>query len=155
MNDFKLELFDCVSAFRKLPMSMRSKTHCVGIKLGEYEDNWRVVGITKEALITFAKHNYKMVPRMGIHRAHIIDRKASYAYMIENEMNSDSLWKYFLKTNDTILSTASENMSKKETISQVYPIPQDLGLFKSRQVSWKHSKAEIEFIKNLCETELY
>jgi hypothetical protein len=153
MNKFKLELFECISAFRRLPMNERTKTHCLGIKLGEYEDNWNVVGISKNALIRFKENNYKMVSRMGVHRAHIIDRKVSYSYMIENVLDVESLWEYYLKTNDTILTTSTENMSKNKTMSHVYPIPKDLGLFKTKLVSWTHSKSEIEYIRNLCEIE--
>jgi len=153
MNKFKFELFECVSAFRKLPMSSLTKIQCLGIKLGEYEDNWNVVGISKNALIKFKENNYRMVSRMGVHRAHIIDRKESYSYMMENALDVESLWEYYLKTNDTILTTSTENMSKKNTLSHVYPIPKNLGLFKPKRVSWTHSKSEIEYIKNLCEIE--
>ncbi len=149
--DFKNDLYECVTAFRKLPMSLLSKTHCLGVKLGEYEDNWQVVGVSKNALERFKAHDFRMVSRMGVHRAHKIDRKESYECMIEKDMDVDTLWNYYLSTNETILATATENMGGKGIDSTVYKVSPNLGLFKGKRVSWTHSKAEIEFLRNLFE----
>ena len=48
-----------------------------------YENHWRVIAITKEALNIFKVHRYKKVSHMGINRGHIHDRKDTLDQMIQ------------------------------------------------------------------------
>ena len=53
---------------------IKKKVRILGeLMASAYDDHWRVIGITKEALNVFKVHNYKKVSRMGINRGHIYD----------------------------------------------------------------------------------
>jgi hypothetical protein len=109
---------------------------------------WRVIGVTKDALIVFEKYNFKKVSRMGINRSHIIARRDTYRDLLEKNFKSlEEWWDYYFTRDMTILSTSSENMSSR--FSEIIPIDVDLELFKTQGFAWKHGKSEIDCLKEL------
>ena len=111
-----------------------------------YENHWRVIAITKEALNIFKVHGYKKVSHMGINRGHIFDRKDTLDAMINIPFqDAEEWWEFFYNRDQTILQTATENMSGK--LSETYEVPP--GLFHTSGFAWKHGTEEIEFLIGL------
>ena len=112
-----------------------------------YDDHWRVIGITKEALNVFQVHGFKKVSRMGINRGHIYDRHDTLKYMLEHPFQDvDEWWDFYYNRDKTILMTSTENMSGK--LSDHYEVPE--GLFRSSGYAWRHGKEEVEFLTELA-----
>ena len=111
-----------------------------------YDDHWRVIGISKEALNVFKVHNFKKVSRMGINRGHIHDRKDTLDQMIKYPFqDAEEWWELFYNRDQTILQTSTENMTGK--LSETYEVPP--GLFHTSGFAWKHGTEEIEFLIGL------
>lgn len=111
-----------------------------------YENHWRVIAITKEALNIFKVHGYKKVSRMGINRGHVFDRKDTLDAMINIPFqDAEEWWEFFYNRDQTILQTSTENMSGK--LSETYEVPP--GLFHTSGYAWKHGTEEIKFLIGL------
>ena len=121
------------------------KAIMLGGLLSCYEETWRVVGITEEALKVFKKHDFKSASKMGINRAHKVHRITTYKEMLSIKMEIESWWAYYIKHDTTILSTSSEN--RRHVFSKTIIIDEQLGLFKSRGFKWRHGRDEISFLK--------
>ena len=134
---------------REMKIPTPRKCRMLGELLSSHPDNWRVVGVTKNSLIRFKEHDFFRESRMGINRSHIVDRNKTFKTMLEGPlMDCDTWWKFYVDNDRTILSTSSENLSKKEGAqSKVYDIDDSIGLFKSRGFSWTHNLAEVEFLR--------
>jgi hypothetical protein len=114
-------------------------------------DCWRVVGITKSALKRFKDFKFKRASRMGINRSHIVDRNKTYRRLIEHPIyDIDAFWQFYEENDKTVLSTSSENMSGLD-IEAVIPV-NVVDLFKNSGFAWRHSKAEVSFLKGLYDT---
>ena len=112
-----------------------------------YQNHWRVVGITQEALNVFAAHGYKRVSRMGINRGHIFDRKDTLTSMLNIPFqDSQEWWEFFWDRDKTILMTSTENMTNQH--SEVYAVPE--GLFHTAGFAWKHGEDEVQFLTELA-----
>jgi hypothetical protein len=112
------------------------------------ENRWRVIGITKDALLKFNDYEFKYISGLKINRAHLNNRNDIYKKMLTKEFNDFNDWWIFYYENDkTILVTSSEN--KKQFFSEIIKIDGKKNLFKSRGYSWTHNKAEIELLKEL------
>lgn len=117
-------------------------------------NNWRVVGITQEALKVFEKYQFERVSRMGINRSHLVQRAKQYKEMLfdfdlfdEKYGSKELFWKHYLEGDKTILATSKENMS--DELSTVYDINPELGLFRTKGYAWKHGEEEIKYLKLL------
>lgn len=122
------------------------KVRVLGEVLSQYDNFWKVIGVTKNALKVFEENSFKKVSRMGINRSHIVDRHKTYTRMVENP-NPDykSWWEDYLENDKTILSTSSENMAG--TFSEVIYFENDL--FPKSGFAWRHGKKEIEFLTEM------
>ena len=146
----KQQYYEDFLAISKMHSPINKKVRMLTELLGSYEDCWRVVGITKNALDVFANHNFKKVSKMGINRSHLVDRHKTYTFMLTNSFkNAEQWWDYFITNDKTILATSSENISKN--LSEVYNIDVALGLFKTKGFAWSHTRQEQQFLKNLYE----
>ena len=128
-------------------MPIKKKIRIMGELMAScYDDHWRVVGITREALNVFQAHGYKKVPRMGINRGHVFDRKDTLDAMINIPFqDAEEWWEFFYNRDQTILQTSTENMTGK--LSETYEVPP--GLFHTSGFAWKHGTEEIEFLIGL------
>jgi len=133
---------------RQLRTPTSKKVRLLSELMTEYENTWQVIGITEEALETFAKHNFNYVSRMGINRSHKVDRCVTYTELLTGELKScDDWWNYFVENDKTILATSSEN--KSNSLSRIIDIDVSLGMFKSTGFKWRHNKAEKQMLHNL------
>lgn len=144
----KLKVFQYYQQLCGWDLPIKKKVKILGeLMTNAYDDHWRVVGVTQEALNVFKQHEFKKVSRMGINRGHICDRNDTLTFMLENPFdNVWDWWNYFYSRDRTILMTSTENMSHKE--SKVYDVPE--GLFHTSGFAWKHGKDEIKFLSELC-----
>ena len=133
-------------------LTLSQKCRILSEYLGCYNNSWRIVGITKEALEVFSRNDFKKVSKMGINRSHIIERNQTYSKLLTGDFDCDTFWKIFLENDKTILSTSSENMSKRS--SRVIKIDSGEKLFKSSGYSWRHTKEESALLKEIYENEL-
>jgi hypothetical protein len=113
----------------------------------EDPEHWPVVGITHAALEQFARHDFQRVTRMGIHRSHLVDRKSWQTVMLQARLSFDDWLELYRRSDQTVLSTSSENM--KGTKPEYIPIPLHLGLFRSIGYNWRHNANEREFLRAL------
>ena len=131
---------------REMRSPVKKRCRMLGELLAEYEDAWRVIGITEKALAVFVEHDFKRVSRMGINRSHLVDRHKTYTTMLEGPlMECEEWWEFYIENDKTILATSAENMSNG--FSKIYEIDSKLGLFKMQGFAWKHKKPEIAFLK--------
>jgi hypothetical protein len=132
-------------------LNLNQKCRILSEYLGNYDNCWRVVGITEDALEVFSKNNFKKTSGMRINRSHIVDRNETYTKLLTEDFDCDTFWNTFLENDKTILSTSSENMSKKS--SRVIEIKTTGKLFKSSGFSWRHTREESSFLKEMYEKE--
>lgn len=113
----------------------------------ENPDHWPVVGITHSALRRFADHDFQCVSKMGIHRAHLINRRDWQAKMLASRLLFDDWLALYLASDRTVLATSSENMKGRDLV--FIPISVELGLFRSTGYRWRHTAAERDYLRNL------
>lgn len=134
----------------KMKAPIKVKARLLTELLAQYDNVWRVVGITRMALNVFIENDFKKIKRMGINRSHKVDRIKTYTHMFENvDYNPETWWEYFIKNDETILATSSENMSGNS--SDVICFINDGNLFKNSGFSWRYRINEKEFLKRLAE----
>jgi poly-beta-hydroxyalkanoate depolymerase len=144
------EIYQDYLAIKDMNAPLNTKISFLTYLFSNQPNPWRVTGITREALTVFTSHGFKKVSRMGINRSHIEARKDTYRELLERDFNSiEEWWDYYFSRDMTILSTSSENMSSR--FSEIYPVDEILGLFRTKGYAWKHGKEEIEFLRNLAE----
>ena len=132
----------------KWDIPTKNKVKILGeLMASAYDDHWRVIGITKEALNVFQNHGFKRVSRMGINRGHIFDRKDTLKYMLDYPFQDvDEWWNFYYDRDKTILMTSTENITGK--LSDHYSVPE--GLFHNSGFAWRHGKEEVEFLTELA-----
>lgn len=147
-SELNRAIFEDACKIRGMNASNRIKIRMLSELFSAYENIWEVVGVSKDALEVFQKHDFKKVSKMGINRAHEFDRHETYDYLLNNKFQSEGeWWKYFKDRNHTVLRTSNENMNGGN--SEIFQIPRGIGLFKSRGFAWKHNKEEIECLRSL------
>lgn len=136
----------------KMTVPVNRKIRLLSELFGETENPWRVIGITRAALNIFKENGFNKVKRMGINRAHLVDRKTSHKYMLENVFKEpDDWWEYYYENDKTILATSSENMSS--SFSEIYYFENNDQLFKSSGFNWSYrKKKEKVFLEKLVNT---
>jgi hypothetical protein len=113
----------------------------------ENPDHWPVVGVTPDALERFSQHDFQCVSRIGIHRSHLADRRVWQSVMLAERLSFDDWLDLYIRSDQTVLATSSENM--KGTIPKYIPIPLSLGLFRSTGYKWRHTSKEREYLRAL------
>jgi len=130
-------------------LSLKAKIGVVSkIIESAYDDHWRVVGVTEEAVKIFALHDFKRKSRMGVNRGHKTERKQTLTTMIERPFeDAAKWWQFFYENDETILMTSSEN--KRNEWSREFGVPS--GLFRTSGFGWKHGREETQFLVGLFE----
>lgn len=120
-------------------------------ELFEASDNpWRVVGITESAIRIFEEHDFRKEAGMGIQRAHLNNRNQAFLEMLNTEFNSiNDWWDFYYERDRTILALSTENRGIENGFINYIEIDENLGLFRSNRISWRHSRDEIIFLTNL------
>lgn len=126
---------------------IKIKIKMLGQLVGAIEDHWRVVGITKEAFDVFKENDFKRATKMNIQRAHLVQRKMTFEYLLTNKPQFDEWWKYFWPRDVVVLATVKQNKII-ENIESCYAI--DEGLFLTKGFAWRHDEAtEGSFLRAL------
>ena len=110
------------------------------------ESNWRVVGITQDALDSFKAVNFERIPNRKdenpVERAHINKRYDWVEELFSTEWDNSEEWWNFIWDNDaTVLATAKENKQSDSIgapLEIAYEIPE--GYFVSTFIGCKYRK---------------
>src|ERR1035437_8362655 len=87
------------------------KSRLLSDLIGEWDDFWKIISITKNALEIFAKNDFRCPSRIGINRSHIHqDRSKTNVYLLEHDLSYDQFWEYLTKMDVVALATSSENI---------------------------------------------
>jgi hypothetical protein len=62
----KNEIYEDAIKLREMNASNKIKVRMLSELFSAYDNIWEVVGVSKEALIVFKKHQFKKVSKMGI-----------------------------------------------------------------------------------------
>ncbi|MCJ8314696.1 MAG: hypothetical protein HRU38_21450 [Saccharospirillaceae bacterium] len=136
----------------KMKMPLTKKVRLLSELLTQYENCWRVIGITQKALQIFVDNDFNKIKNMGVNRSHLVDRINTYSFMFENVFrDADSWWHYYIQYDETILSTSSENRS--DSTSEKIFFENTDSLFKNSEFTWSYNNKEKLFIKKLAETK--
>ena len=142
----KKTIFDGFLAVKKIKNITPSVRHrMLGCILSMNPNAWRVIGITKAALIKFIENDFKR-PK-GVNRSHIKQRSETSRIMFEKDSwDMDSWWEFYTERDKCILATSSENMNKDPEIIFA-KVPE--GLFKTRGFAYIVKDEEKAFLKQL------
>jgi len=129
-----------------------NRTHLVRTFTSLYgaysKGNWRVVGITQEALNAFALINFERIPNkkdvVSVERAHINKRADWVEELFETEWSCAKEWWNFIYEHDrTVLATSYENYESDNLgvpLKIAYEIPQTGEYFESQYIGCKYRK---------------
>ena len=117
--------------------------------LGHESWSWRVVGISKNAILEIKNNDFKH-PSKKLSRDHKIPRSEFIDKLFDEKLQPFEIWWSKIWENDkTELITNIEHTSGSR--SQIFPIDPSLCLFQSKMAGWQHTKKkEGEFIRQLC-----
>jgi hypothetical protein len=121
---------------------------------GREEWTWRVIGITKDALLLIKQNNFKNTK--GTQRGHIKSRRKTFTKMLDGiaPLNFEEWWSLFWESDKTVLMTKAENNRKDYIIQrhEYIDLPLENKFFAgSRFIGFKYrGKNEGTFLKELC-----
>lgn len=149
----KQTIYDDYLLVKQMSSPMYRKSRILTDILAQYDGFWKVVGITEEALRTFAESNFTKNTTRKINRSHITqDRMVTNTYLLSNDLSFDEFWEYVLKNDVTVLATSSENSTNR--FSRIIEVNTDLNLFKASGYGWTHNKREKEYLRELHRTTI-
>lgn len=113
-----------------------------------FDNSWRVVGITQNALEAFKAVDFKRIPKrkdpIPVERAHIHQRHTWISEMFETEWNDpEKWWQWVWERDACVLSTAAENIASDQQgipLIIAHEIPQDMGYFQTNYIGCKYRK---------------
>lgn len=160
IDDFADAISPCYDLYAALHRSriahpeIYSDSRCTVILtaiMGGHKRGWRVVGITRNALRYYVENNFTHKSGNGIQRAHIVPRIETTRRVVSGEqpLPLRELAHLWFELDATIICASGENR---------IAVPQDYlpfenpccDLFPGKQVGWRHSKAEKDFLKDLA-----
>ena len=128
------------------------KRHLMTATMGYEKWCWRIVGITKNAIVEIACNDYKL-PK-GLQRDHFKQSRAeTFNKIFETKHSFEDWYKWIWDNDETILMTKAEhNKHQQLNANDVFAIDYTLGYFRNKAVVGMHytKKREGEFIKSLC-----
>jgi len=145
MYSFYLLTFD--SSF-----GLAKKRHIMGSVLAHEKWGWRVVGITKKAILKIAENNYRL-PN-GLQRDHFKrSRSETFNELFECKYDISGWWNLIWDGDETILMTKEEHDKHKELDNRdVIEVDYRLGYFVNSYVGIKFGRhKEGVFVKCLYE----
>ena len=146
-KQIKNKMFEAFLQIQKMEVPYSVKNKMLGALFGMAPNGWRVVGITKEALIRFKKYDFKYKSGMGINRSHVFPRHKRNKFLLSKEdWTMEKWWEYFYSRDKCILATSTENMNKAPVVSK-FRVPK--GLFRTSGFSFKVRDEETEFLKEI------
>jgi hypothetical protein len=156
-HNYERHVYEDFLELCKFQSSLKVKRRMLAELLAQDKDYWAVVGITLDALEKFialsklkGKAKEELNSRTGklrIQRAHIVSRKDTYEYVLNNKLEFSEWGDYLRKRDKTILALSSEN--KGISRIHVYRIDNKSGLFRNGSFKWTHGQAETDFLEKL------
>ena len=158
-KDYKERMFDAFKLICQMEIDVRKKTGMLTYLFSMEPNQWRVVGVSKDALRVFKEHGFKSKSKMGINRSHIKRRYDSYieimkAYEEGKFQNHLEWWNFYFDNDETYLTTASENMRKSNHSEIIMIENPGFNLFRSVGFGWKHGPDEEELLRKLHELHI-
>jgi len=132
--------------------SIPKKRHLMTSAMGYEKWGWRVVGITKSAVIEIANNNFKK-PK-GLERDHFKkSRKDTFnEIFVSEKYNLEKWWEKVWENDETILMTKNEhNKHKNLNKDDVLNVDYKIGLFRANGIGMSFTKRDGEFVKELYE----
>ena len=132
--------------------TIAKKRHLMTAALGYEKWCWRVVGITKRAVIEIASNNFKR-PK-GLQRDHFKKyRKETYDEIFVSERYSlENWWDKVWKNDETILMTKDEHQNHKTlNMDDVIKVDYTLGYFRAGGIGMLFTKRDRDYVKMLYE----
>lgn len=147
------DLYAALHRSRMVRPDIYSDSRCTVILtaiMGAHKRGWRVVGITRNALRHYVENNFAHKSGNGIQRAHIVPRIETTRRVLSGEQPLPlyELAQIWFELDTTIICASGEN---KMIVPQDYISFENprCDLFPGRQVGWRHSKVEKDFLKAL------
>lgn len=147
LSNEKIELlYSDFQKIKSMNSDLQVKNRMITALLIQNPFCWRVTGITKAALHDFKNNEWKR-DGLKLNRSHFFNRIETHTIMLEKEMEINEWWNFYWDRDFTILSKSSENKEISGALS--IPIDFQLGLFRNSGFSWRHSRAEMDFLRSL------
>jgi hypothetical protein len=126
---------------------------------GGHNNPWPIIGVTKKALERFKEFNFlSKTPKgikLGINRCHLRDRVVTHKELVEGNLldkENGEWFDYWREGDKTVLAVSSENKNGYVIPEEdIIPIERTGKLFVASSFSWRHTKQEQEYLKNLYE----
>lgn len=115
-----------------------------------FNNTWRVVGITQEALDAFKTINFKRIPTrkdpIAVERAHINQRSVWLDELFARQWdNPNDWWNYIYNKDRVILATVLENKQSDQSgtpLKIAYDVPDNGEYFQTSYIGCKYRKKE-------------
>ena len=118
--------------------------------LGSHPWSWKVVGITREALVQLTASDYVILPKSGLTRAHLIPRIDTCRKLLScsNPKSISELVSIWIENDRTVLCAKGQNRKMVPNFIE-FNIGSEI-LFPNAQVGWRHTKREREFLREIA-----
>ena len=142
------QLFKLYTSIRKSYFAKTKQKDAIRVLLVGEEWSWRVTGISQNAILEYAKHNFEKCDARSLSRHHYKKSFAETAEeMLKNTLPINEWWELLYENEVVHLVTEIEHNNGKS--SKIIDIDFDKGLFRNRNIGWCYQKKEIEFLKSL------
>ena len=151
----KREIFADYESLLKMHATRKCKIKLLETLVAQGTNNWRVTGITRQALLEFHNLNFKYVTHCGIQRAHVFTRHQTYGELVDRSFSETDFWDFIADKDRTILAIKGEFTTVR--FADAIPI-RDAGLFpeedaqilfEARSVGYRFADLESRYLKEL------
>lgn len=118
--------------------------------------SWRVVGITKAALIKFSELNFRYKSKMGITRAHLTARIMTVRKLLEpsEPFNESDFLNTWLQNDTTVFCASGENKASMPNYIEFENADGELFSCHRKLAGWHHRRREQDFLRTLFERQV-
>lgn len=150
----KAKLYELYLQVFNSNFSLSKKRSVITAVLGYEVWSWRVTGISHNALLAIKFNNYRY-PKNTLVRDHNPPRSVTYKKTFgEMPLDFHDWWNTVWNGDATTLITHGEH-NKPCTLSKIYPVDVNQGLFMDKEVAgfYYTMAREGAFVQHICETE--
>ena len=151
-DEMKANMYEFYCLTYESKFSLGKKRHLMTAALGYEKWGWRVVGITKQAVLEISNNKYKL-PK-GLQRDHFKkSRKETYDEIFQSKkLSLVEWWEKVWENDETILMTKTEHQNhKKLKLDDVIKVDYKLGFFRAGGVGMLFTKRDGDYVKLLNE----
>ena len=131
-EQIKKELYGIYTAIYKSSVSLNKKERMLNSIFGFEPWSWRVVGISKKAVLEFKKNNFKYKSATFQRDHYFQARYVTLRKMLNKLMNINDWWDWYWENDKTLLITKKEHNKKNYDVNKdIIPIDWTLGYFES------------------------